>query len=127
MIKQATDLQDAQDLTVILHARLLAFAVLGVSGICTGRWLHPVPTAWRTLNEIADAGPRALSGITAAVKRPAQGVGGYRGPPRRSPRRLDRGPLFWRGSGVLDDGIVAIPPKYQRPMVTADGLALARG
>ena len=51
-----------------------------------------VPTTWRTLDEIAAGGPRALARITRAVNGgPPPGLGGDRGPARRPARRADRG------------------------------------
>src|SRR5512142_1168716 len=51
-----------------------------------------VPTAWRTLAEIAGGGDRPLGRITAAVKRrPAAGLGRGRRPARRAARHPRRG------------------------------------
>jgi hypothetical protein len=53
------------------------FAVLGAQRDLYGL-VASVPTAWRTLDEIAVAGPRALSGITAAVNAARRAIPGIR-------------------------------------------------
>ena len=51
-----------------------------------------VPTTWRTLDEIAAGGPRALARITRAVNGARrQAWVAHRGPPWRPARRADRG------------------------------------
>jgi hypothetical protein len=51
-----------------------------------------VPTAWRTLEEIAGGGPRALGPDHQGSERcPPPGVGGHRGTSRRAARGADRG------------------------------------
>jgi hypothetical protein len=50
-----------------------------------------VPTAWRTLDEIARGRDRALGKITGGERAPAAGPGGHRGPARRAARHPHRG------------------------------------
>ncbi len=74
------------------------FAVLGGQRDLYGL-VASVATVYRTLDEIAAAGPRALSGITAAVNAARRKAWAGIGPPRRCPRCLDRRPGLGRGDG----------------------------